>query len=166
MKTRHINIIFAAILVFTVVLGFAASLQAGDTAPIKPGPRDKCPVCGMFVAKYPDFITIMTFRDESYVFFDGVKDMMKYYFSTQKYTPGKTSEDIATIHVTDYYTMNPVDGFKAVYVSGSDVFGPMGRELIPFEKKEDAAEFKEDHHGKAVYGFHDITDDIVKSLDR
>jgi nitrous oxide reductase accessory protein NosL len=140
-------------------------LCAQEGKVVKPGPKDKCPVCGMFVAKYPDFIAVLTFKDETHAFFDGVKDMMKYYFSLQKYSPSKKRDDIGQIHVTDYYSLGLVDGFKAFYVVGSDVYGPMGKELIPFEKEADAGEFRKDHKGKSVLRFQDITQDIVKGLD-
>jgi copper chaperone NosL len=138
---------------------------AADKRPAKPGAGDKCPVCGMFVAKYPDFVSVLTFNDGAHVFFDGVKDMMRYYFNLQKYAPSKKREDIVQIYVTDYYSVNPVDGFKAYYVSGSDIYGPMGKELIPFEKEADAREFLKDHKGKAVLRFQDISADVMKRLD-
>lgn len=138
---------------------------AVDKDPVKPGPKDKCPVCGMFVAKYPDFIAVVTFKDGTHAFFDGVKDMMKYYFNLQKYNPSKKHDDIAQIHVTDYYSLSFIDGSKAFYVSGSDIYGPMGRELIPFETEPDAGEFLKDHKGKAVLRFQDINKDVMKGLD-
>ncbi len=140
-------------------------LCAQEGKVVKPASKDKCPVCGMFVAKYPDFVAALTFKDETHAFFDGVKDMMKYYFSLQKYNPSKKSQDIAQIRVTDYYSLGLVDGFRAFYVLGSDVYGPMGKELIPFEKEAHAGEFLKDHKGKAVLRFQDITQDIVKGLD-
>ena len=59
----------------------------------------------MFVAKYPDFVARIVFKDGSQAFFDGVKDMMKYYFNPAKYNPGKQAAEIAAIAVTDYYTL-------------------------------------------------------------
>ena len=38
----------------------------------------KCPVCGMFVAKYPKWAALIT-EDSHTHYFDGVKDMMKFY---------------------------------------------------------------------------------------
>jgi copper chaperone NosL len=148
-----------------IVLLSAPTLWATMREPLKPGPGDKCPVCGMFVAKYPDFITVITFSDGTRAFFDGVKDMMKYYFNLQKYNPSKKRNDLIQIHVTDYYSMELTDGFKAFYVVGSDIYGPMGKELIPFEKEADAREFLKDHKGKAVLRFQDINADVVKRLD-
>lgn len=160
MKARSL-IPLLAILVVTGSL-----LCATGQEPVKPGPRDRCPVCGMFVAKYPDFEAVLTFNDGNHVFFDGVKDMMRYYFNLEKYNPAKRIEDIVHIQVTDYYTLNLIDGFNAFYVSGSDVYGPMGGELVPLEKKEEAEEFLRDHKGKVVLGFGDIRHDLVEELDR
>jgi nitrous oxide reductase accessory protein NosL len=138
---------------------------AGERKPIKPANADKCPVCGMFVAKYPDFIAQILFKDGSYALFDGPKDMLKYYFNFAKYAQGKRAMDIDSLYVTDYYSLTPIDGFNAVYVLGSDVFGPMGRELIPFAKLSDAEEFKKDHKGTSILKFGDITITTITGLD-
>ena len=152
--------------IIVLIFVFAASLSvAGERKPVKPSHKDKCPVCGMFVAKYPDFVAEIVFKDGSYAVFDGVKDMLKYYFNLQKYNPKKRTSDIESLYVTDYYRMTFVDGFGAHYVAGSDVLGPMGREMIPFEKKSDADEFMKDHKGKSVLRFREITYELVKGLD-
>jgi len=153
------------LIILAFVLLSVPSLWAADKEPVKPGPGDKCPVCGMFVAKYPDFVAALTFKDGTHAFFDGVKDLMRYYLNLQKYNPSKKREDIARIRVTDYYSLGFADGFKAFYVSGSDIYGPMGKELIPFEKEAAAREFLKDHKGKAVLRFQDISADVVKRLD-
>jgi nitrous oxide reductase accessory protein NosL len=54
---------------------------------------------------------------------------------------------------------------KAFFVIGSDVHGPMGRELIPFGKPTDAEEFRRDHKGKSVLRFSDVTPAVIKGLD-
>jgi copper chaperone NosL len=148
-----------------ILLAGTPLLWAQGERAVRPGPKDKCPVCGMFVAKYPDFVAVLYFKDGAHAFFDGIKDMMKYYFNLQKYAPSKKRDDIVQLQVTDYYSLGLIDGFKAFYVSGSDIYGPMGKELIPFEKEGDAEEFLKDHKGKAVLRFQDINDDAVKSLD-
>lgn len=120
----------------------AAEIKAG-----KPTPADKCPVCGMFVAKYPDFVAQVVFKDGTSPFFDGVKDLMKFYFASAKYNPSKKSGDIAGIFVMDYYNLKLIDGLAAWYVVGSDVYGPKGKELMPFQDEAAAKEFKVDHKG-------------------
>jgi nitrous oxide reductase accessory protein NosL len=133
--------------------------------PVKPAESDKCPVCGMFVAKYPDWIDEIIFKDGTVVFFDGIKDLFKYYFNLAKYAPGRSEKDIAAIYVTEYYNMEMMDGFAAFYVIGSDVYGPMGRELIPFANNEDAEQFMKDHKGERILQFQEVTQSIIASLD-
>jgi copper chaperone NosL len=154
-----------AVIAILISLFVVSIAMAAETTPIKPTQTDKCPVCGMFVAKYPDFVAQIMFKDGSYAVFDGVKDMMKYYFNLGKYNPSKSLDDITAIFVTDYYELSMVDGRKAYFVGGSDVYGPMGRELIPLEKEEDAKEFMVDHIGKDLYRFDEITFDMIKGLD-
>ncbi len=153
------------ILVFIAAILLASVSLADEFKPIKPSPADKCPVCGMFVAKYPDWLAQITFKDGSHVFFDGVKDLMKYYFHLAKYNPRKKMEDVAAIFVTEYYSLSMTDGFKAVYVVGSNVYGPMGRELIPFKEEAEAKEFMKDHAGESLVLFSGITPELIQRLD-
>jgi len=129
------------------------------------GKTDKCPVCGMFVAKYPDFLAQIIFADGSYAVFDGTKDMFKYYFNLKKYNAAEELADITFIYVTDYYDMKPIDGKRAWYVVGSDVFGPMGRELMPFANEADARVFLKDHAGKKIIRFDEVTPELISGLD-
>lgn len=138
---------------------------ASESERLTPGKQDKCPVCGMFVYKYPDWTARITFSDQSRFFFDGVKDLFKYVFHLDRYHPGKTAADIETIRVTDYYDMLAIDGRSAHYVAGSDVTGPMGRELIPFATREAALEFSRDHGGTAVLTYEQITPAVIDRLD-
>lgn len=156
---KHLGI---ALLILFLAAPFVIS---GDRKPAKPSPKDKCPVCGMFVAKYPDFLAEILFKDGSYSVFDGAKDMFKYYFNLKKYNPTKKLSDIDSIYVTDYYSLNFVDGFQASYATGSNVYGPMGKELIPFEKEADAKVFMSDHSGKSLLKFKGVTVDLIKELD-
>lgn len=155
---------FSRMIVIAMLLAGPVAM-ADKGAPATAAKTDKCPVCGMFVAKYPDFLTQVIFIDDAHAFFDGAKDMFKYYFNLTKYQPAKKLSDIAFVFVTDYYSVTPIDGRKAWYVVGSDVFGPMGRELIPFAKKSDAAEFMKDHAGKKLLRFEEVTPEIIKGLD-
>ena len=152
-------------IIWLVILLVSSLALAGEKKPIKPTPKDKCPVCGMFVAKYPDFLAEILFKDGSYSVFDGTKDMFKYYFNLKRYHPSKNISDIDSIYVTDYYNLNLIDGLPAFYIIGSDIYGPMGRELIPFEKETDARGFMKDHNGKSILRFKDITHEMVKGLD-
>ncbi len=131
--------------------------------------REKCPVCGMFVAKYPRWAAQIFYKhgDHEHKFsFDGVKDMMKFYFNPKKWGDYPVSKDmISKILVTDYYSQEAIDGTKAFYVIGSDVYGPMGNELIPFISENDAKIFKNDHDGTKIVSFDKIIENEVYKLD-
>jgi len=142
--------------VLIILLLVTPRLWAGEIKPVQPGPKDRCPVCGMFVAKHPDFLAQIVYTDGSRAFFDGVKDMMKYYFNLKNYSPHKTPSDMVSIYVTDYDRLEFIDGRRAFYIAGSDIYGPMGRELIPFEKENDAEAFMKDHRGKSLMTFKDV----------
>jgi copper chaperone NosL len=144
---------------------FSAQLTIADGS--GPGEQIKkdsrCPVCGMFVAKYPQWLTQLTMSDGSIESFDGVKDMMAYYFSPQQYGAAETVT-VTAVSVRDYYSQDWSDGLEATYVIGSDVYGPMGHELVPFSSREGAENFLKDHHGRQLFSFSEITQEIVESL--
>ena len=119
-------------------------------------PTEKCPVCGMFVATYDVWLTQIINENEAPLVFDGVKDMMAYYFNSELYG-GKADLAKAEIWVRNYYTLDYIDGRKAFYVVGSDVLGPMGDELIPFSTLKEAENFKKDHRGTDILSFDEIT---------
>ncbi len=140
-------------------------LGAAEITMPKPAARDKCPVCGMFVARYPDWLAAVRLRDGSHVYFDGAKDLFKYLHDPKKYGPARKAEDFQVIAVMDYYELAWIDARHAWYVLGSDVYGPMGKELIPLAKETDAQEFMKDHKGLKIVRFGDVTREVIKSLD-
>lgn len=128
--------------------------------------NERCPVCAMFVAKYPRWAAQIFYKNGHHHSFDGVKDLMKFYFNPSRWGDYKISHnDIEKVLVTDYYTQKGIDGKKAYYVVGSDTYGPMGHELIPFESLDDAKVFKADHGGTLILKFNEITEEGVYKLD-
>jgi nitrous oxide reductase accessory protein NosL len=116
----------------------------------------------MFVAKYPVWVTQLHLRDGKVLFFDGVKDLMVFYRSPEKYSA--QGKDITEVWVKDYYTLEWLDGRKAFYVIGSDVYGPMGHEFIPFAGAEEAENFKKDHKGTQIIPFDGITPTLLETM--
>ena len=131
--------------------------------------KDKCPVCGMFVYKYPKWAAQMTIKHNNHnhkFSFDGVKDMMKFYFQANNYiNMNIIKSDIQQMVVTDYYTLKALNAKDAFYVIHSNVYGPMGNELIPFATLNAAKSFIKDHGGEIIR-FHNITLKLVLSLDK
>jgi nitrous oxide reductase accessory protein NosL len=137
------------------------SMKLTDNYLIVPS-EAKCPVCGMYVSKYPKWAAYMLIDEKKY-YFDGVKDMMKYYIFDGDFPYDRNSISIMT--VSDYYTLEQIPAKEAIYVLDSDIFGPMGHELIPFKSKNSAKTFMDEHNGKAMVMFDEITDKMVMALD-
>lgn len=151
-----------ALFILLVTLEQSWGAEPGPKSPAK---DSKCPVCGMFVAKYPDWLGQVVYKDGTVDFFDGAKDLFKYYFNLKKYNPKKSAADIAAIYVSEYYKMTPINAHEAFFVVGSNVYGPMGRELIPLSSAADAETFKKDHQGKGILRFQMITPEVLKGMD-
>ena len=137
---------------------------------IKVTKDEKCPVCGMFTYKYPRWAAQIFYthnNHEHHYSFDGVKDLMKFYFDPMSWGNYKDfkKENITKILVTDYYSQKAIDARGAYFVIGSDIYGPMGDELIPFKSKTDAKNFYMDHKGSKVIKFANITKKEVYKLD-
>jgi len=125
-------------------------------------PKERCPVCGMFVAKYPAWFTQVRLGDGTLKSFDGVKDLMAFFFNPASF--GAPGQAVKEIWVKDYYTLDWLDGRAVWYVVGSDVYGPMGHEFIPFASAAAAENFRKDHKGTRVVRFAEITEPLVQSL--
>jgi copper chaperone NosL len=131
-----------------------------------PGSNDTCPVCGMFVAKYPYWIATVLYKDNHADHFDGAKDFFKYLLDMKKYARGRTRDQIAAMGVTGYYDPVRLDANEACYVVGSDVLGPMGHELVPLVDEAEAKEFMNDHKGKRILRFADMSVKMLNNLDQ
>ncbi len=158
-----LSLLMAGVLCLPALPSSAPAAEAGIP---QPAVKDKCPVCGMFVAKYPDWATVLHFKDGTPAFFDGPKDLFKYLLGLKRYNPTRKAGDVERIIVKDYYRVVPIDGKKAWYVLGSDVYGPMGKELIPLAKEADAETFRQDHKGRRILKFSEITPEVIKTVDQ
>jgi copper chaperone NosL len=151
-------VLSAMLLSFTLL----SAAYADNVKPVPVEKNDRCPVCGMFVAGYKAWVAEVIFRDGTYAVFDGPKDMFKYYFNLSKYDKSKKQSDIAAVFVTEYYSTKLMEAQGLFFVKGSDVFGPMGTELIPVASLEKAKTFMKDHGGNKILRFSDVTLEALK----
>ena len=158
-KTFVRTVLFAMLVVVT-------PLRAEDIAVPPPAPMDTCPVCGMLVAKYTEWVATVLYKDGHAHHFDGAKDMFKFLKDMGKYGDGHTEADIAVIAVTEYYDLMKIDARQAFYVVGSDTYGPMGHELVPLATEADAKEFLADHKGQFIVTFDQVTPEMLDNLDQ
>jgi len=139
--------------------------QAEPVTVPPPGEKDTCPVCGMFVALYPEWVATVLYKDGHAHHFDGAKDLFKYLLDLPRWGPGHKPEEMETIAVTEYYGLTRINARDAWYVVGSDVLGPMGHELIPLATEAEANEFRKDHAGRRILRFDEVTATLLEALD-
>lgn len=156
----RISLVVAAML----VLMLAESGMTESRLPAPVSPEDRCPVCGMKVAKYPEWLAQVELVDGRVLKFDGPKDMLAFYFAPEDY--GESGSGAASLAVREYYRQEWLDGRKAFYVIGSDVLGPMGHEFVPFASREAAENFSRDHHGNRILTFDEITLELVQDMQK
>lgn len=148
--------ILLGLMLFFVTLSNAAAVD------LKPPARgDRCPVCGMFVAPYPEWTSTILFKDGTQLYFDGAKDLFRYYFSLPTPQDTRTRDAISGIYLTDYYSTRLLAAEQLFLVIGSDVMGPMGHELIPVEGEKAASTFARDHKGQSVVRFEQLTPQMI-----
>lgn len=151
-----------ALLLLAPILG-AALLVGAAAAPKTPGPKDRCAACGMLVAPYESWVTQLHFADGSVAFFDGSKCLFR--FLLRRAAEGERGEPaLAGGFVTGYYDLKPIPFDQAWFVTGSDVTGPMGAELVPLATREEAEEFSADHQGRSIVRASDVTLELLASL--
>lgn len=121
--------------------------------PERPGPKDRCPVCGMFVAPYHNWMSVAVSSSGARYYFDGPKDMFRFLSDQKTYRPKADAGNPLQLWVTEYYSTRLVKAEDVFFVVGSDVNGPMGPELVPIAGKDAAETFLRDHGGRSIMMF-------------
>ena len=147
------------VLFIFLLFGLAGFASAADLK--QPGKNDRCPVCGMLIYPDPHFVRSFPCVDGSQLFFDGAKDLFRYYFSLPNKQDSRTPEQVAGIYLTDYYSTRLLPVKQLYLVLGSDVYGPMGHELVPVAGKAAAESFLKDHQGTKIIRFEQLIPQLL-----
>lgn len=110
----------------------------------------RCATCGMVVA--PDSGWRAGGDDLA---FDAPKCLFRY-----RHREG----DVPNAWVIEYYAQERRPAREMLYVIGTDLEGPMGRDLVPVEGREAAERLMADHHGERILAFDEVTQDVVEGL--
>ncbi len=68
--------------------------------------------------------------------------------------------------VIEYYSQQRRPARELLYVIGTDLQGPMGRDLVPVAGREAAERLMRDHHGERVLAYDEVTPEVAASLFR
>lgn len=143
-------ILAAALLAMTI--GGALASAADDYPAQRISAQQRCPVCGMYPARYPAWAVQVIFKNRSMISLESPMELFRFLADVKKYDAQHTAADIAKIYVTDYAQKNWIDAKQALYVQGSKVKGPMGAGLPAFADKA-AAEALAKEAGGSVTTF-------------
>ncbi|WP_313560773.1 nitrous oxide reductase accessory protein NosL [Diaphorobacter nitroreducens] len=137
----------------------------------RPIPVDaRCPVCGMFPARSPDWAAQVIFRNGDAQFFDSPLSLFMYLQDVARYSPGRSARDIMAHYVTD--TTRPAaaggarwtDALSAYYVHGSSARGPMRAGNLPAFSTREAAQAFAAQRGGTVLAFGAVDAPLIAQL--
>ena len=74
--------------------------------------------------------------------------------------------DAADAWVIEYYSQERRPAREMLYVWGSDLESPMGRDLVPVEGRDAAERLRVDHRGEGVLAWDEIDAERVEALFR
>lgn len=131
----------------------------------RPVPADvRCPVCGMYPARSPDWAAQVIFANGDAQFFDSPLSLFMYLGDVARYSPGRSADEIVAHYVTDVPTRSWVDARSAFYVTGSTAKGPMRAGNLPAFASQDAARQFAAQRGGKVLAYADVDAGLVAQL--
>lgn len=141
------------------------AVLAADAYPAQTIAKEqRCPVCGMYPARFPKWMSQVVFRDNTTAAADSPTDLFRFLHNMAKYDRKHTAKDIGAIYFTDYAKGGWVSSAQAFFVGGSKAAGPMNQPDLPaFSSRESAEKFARDNGGK-VLAFDEITPAVVAAL--
>lgn len=157
-----ITLLAAPLLVASFLVSPAA--QASDLSPQYVQRSARCPVCGMYPYRTPQWMGQIVFNDQTASTFDSPVDLFRFLNSMVLFDKKHTAADVGAVWVADYGTKAWVDAKKAFYVQGSKALGPMNDSNLPAFASREAAEAHVKAQGGKVLVHGDITRELIKSL--
>ena len=121
-------------------------------------PKDRCPVCGMKVIRYPKFSAAIQLQNDSTFYFCSTGCMIRAWLHPALFL-GKTAAEHKRPVVREYFSGRQVDARSVILVYGSDVIGPMGPALVPVLDENSLKVFKKRHGGKSHFLLNEMNDD-------
>lgn len=133
----------------------------------RPIPADaRCPVCGMYPARYPRWAAQIIFKDGAAHYFDSPVNLFNFLLKVDRYDRRYTRADVAVSYVRDLASGRWIEAGQAHFVHGSDVAGPMRNADLPaFASRAAADAFARLHRG-AVLTASDMTPQLLAPLSR
>ncbi len=118
----------------------------------RPVPAEaRCPVCGMYPARFPRWAAQVIFADGAAHFFDSPVDLFLFLADPARYDETYEAGDVRALHVADFGGKGWTEAGAAHYVIGSAARGPMRSPDLPaFADATDAAAHVARHGGRLL----------------
>lgn len=141
----------------------AAAAQATEDYAVQPiAKAERCPVCGMYPANFPQWHAQIVFKDGEHSSFDSAAELFRFLNNMSKYDKKHVAADIGKIFVAAYNKGAWLDAKQAFFVAGSKIQGPMGNDLPAFASRDEAVRFSLKSGGKAL-SFEQITPAVINA---
>lgn len=134
------------------------------TAPRAVPADARCPVCGMYPARSPNWAAQVIFSNGDAQFFDSPLSLFRYLQDLGRYTRGHSADEIVARYVTDADSGRWISADSALYVHGSSVMGPMRTTNLPAFAEATAAQRFAGTHGGVALRAADISHDLLARL--
>ncbi|HEY8429684.1 MAG TPA: nitrous oxide reductase accessory protein NosL [Sandaracinaceae bacterium] len=139
----------------SLVLVLALALSAAGCAEGEAEAQSRCALCGMRVDPRSGWRAGgRSARGE--LVFDAPKCMFRMHHR----------EGLRDLWVIEYYSQERRPARELYYVIGTDLEGPMGRDLVPVAGRENAERLMRDHRGERVLSFDEVTAAVIDELFR
>lgn len=126
----------------------------------------RCPVCGMYPARYPRWAAQVILRDGAAHFFDSPVDLFVFLQGINRYDRRYARGDVAAVFAKDLESGKWIDARQAFFLHGSALVGPMRDADLPAFASREAAARRARAHGGQVLGYDEISPALIRPLSR
>ena len=162
--TRRLCAALVPAMLAALVIGQPVAASAADLSPQYVQRSARCPVCGMYPYRTPQWTAQIVFNDQTASSFDSPLDLFRFLNNIALFDKQHKAADIGAIYVADYATKAWTDAKKAFFVLGSQARGPMNEPNLPAFATRETADAHAKAQGGKVLAFGEVTREVIKSL--
>ena len=111
---------------------------------------DRCPVCAMPVKAHERFSAAIALSDNTVFYFCSPGCMLRAWLMPGRYL-NRSGDQLSRPVAREYFSGDVVDARRALWVSGSDVVGPMGPALVALKSESQLTAFRRRHGAGRVF---------------
>lgn len=162
--TRDVELVGNDLCIVAPATPYDPSSGLASDAP-RPIPAEaRCPVCGMYPARYPRWAAQTIFKDGATHYFDSPANLFDFLRRVDHYDRRYTLNDVVVSYVRDHASGQWVDARNAFFVHGSTAAGPMRNADLPAFASRSAAENFARRYGGETLTPAQVTPEVLQAL--